>query len=298
MQRRPARQQYADESVRTRIQDRVSAETGRGSRTLVTGVLALSTFLLLAALSLYQVTAPQRATSLLRQGIASATEVDLLLAQEGDTIRRFAESSKQQVIAVPGYPVTVALTRDEVLKSNNDQLANLLLDRSAALVYNDGLKAFDVTGSQSVSLFSAQGLLDLLVGRLSASTHGHARQASLFFAAVAALSAIVLSIQLQGFARLRVLGQAVLIGAVPGVLFSFGATFILDHLGSRDPFVSDIRSLVRSVIDVPARNYAVVAIGAAIVMASGIVLGLVSKRFGPAKSGDEDWSEAEIEPEF
>ena len=297
MQRRPRTALQGDDSVRSRIQTRVSAENRRGSRTLVMATLALSIFLLLGALSLFQVTAPERATSLLRQGIASATEVDLLLAQDGDTIRRFAEASKDPVIGVPGYPVTVAVTREEVLKNNNDQLANLLLDRSAALVYRQGLAAFDVTGAQSVSLFSAQGLLDLLIGRLSASTHDHARQASLVFAAIAALSAIVLSIQLQGFARLRVLGQAVLIGAIPGLLFCLGATFILDRLGSNDPFVSDIRSLVRSVIDVPARNYAVVAIGAAIVMASGIVLGLVSKRFGPAKSGDEDWSEAEYEPE-
>ncbi len=295
MQRRPSRETFADESVRTRIQDRVSAETGRGSRTLVTGVLAFSTFLLLAALSLYQVTAPQRATSLLRQGIASATEVDLLLAQEGDTIRRFAESSKQPVIAVPGYPVTIALTRDEVLRSNNDQLANLLLDRSAALVYEDGLKAFDVTGSQSVSVFSAQGLLDLLVGRLSQSTHDHARTASLVFAAIAALSAITLSFQLQGFLRMRILGQAVLIGAIPGLLFSLGATFILDRLGSNDPFVSDIRSLVRSAVDVPTRNYAVVAIGGTIVMACGFVLGQVSNRFGATSAGSVDRPEVDYD---
>jgi hypothetical protein len=283
---------YADDAIRERIQTRVANETSMGSRTLFGGLLAVSTMLLLAAVSLWQVTEPGNAQILLRQGIASATEVDQLLAQDGDSIRSYALAADTTVISVPGYAIRIAVTKDEVLRSDDERLANLLLERSAALVYHEGLGAFDVTGDQHVGILSAQGLLDLLVGRLSVGTHRHAAQASVVLALIWAAAAVLLSVQENGFRRIRMVGQAVLTGGAPGLVLSLGARLIANRLGSDDPFVSDVRALLLATIAVPVRNYAIVSAAAAALIVCGVALGFAGRRLGHG-DGDNEASPAD-----
>lgn len=268
---------------------RVASETRRGSRTLLAGLLAVSTLLLLAAMSLWQVTAPSNALSLLRQGIASATELDQLLAQDGDTIRSYALAADSVVISVPGYAIDIAVTKDEVLRNDDRRLADLLLERSAALVYREGLGAFDVTGDQHIGILSAQGLLDLLVGRLNADTHRRTGQASVVLAFIGGAAAVLLAIQENGFRRIRMVGQAVVMGAVPGLVLSFGAAFIANRLGSNDPFVSDVRALLLAALNLLVRNFGIASVMGGAVMACGITLSIIGGRVGVrTKTGEDD----------
>ncbi len=277
MQRPRRYQRYAeDDDVRGEIQRRVAVETGRGSRTVVAAILTVSTFLLIATLSLYQLTGPEQASRLLRDGIAAATEGDMVVQSEGESFRRFAETTDSAVLSVPGYPVKVVVTREEATSSSNEELAELLLARSTALVYREGLSAFDSTGRQDIGLFSPQGMLDALVSVLNPRTHDRAGTAAMLCTVIAGLSALVVVVQNAGYTRFKMLGIAVFLGAAPGLGLSYLAMLIAQRAGGDDPFVEEVRALVEASINVPLRNYLIVtavALGIALMGAGLSVAG-------------------------
>ncbi|MEO6398771.1 MAG: hypothetical protein ABIP13_09925, partial [Tepidiformaceae bacterium] len=123
-------------------------------------------------------TAPRYASDLLQSGIAVTTDVDKVVAENHDSLRQLVEASNSPTFAIPDFPLDIVLTREEVTKSSDRQLRDLVLQRSAALVYADGFAAFDRTGNQQVSRFSSQGGLEFAVGQVSESTHSLANVAS------------------------------------------------------------------------------------------------------------------------
>lgn len=270
-----------DEYDRTSLRDRVYGQatvTHEGRRSLVGSLFAISVFLLLVSFSVRQVTAPGNATGILQSGIAVVTDVNQLVADDAPRARELARNSDDQVFALPGYPLDIALSRSELLDLDNGQLTDLLLQRSAALVYADGLRAFDRTGEQSFNRFSSQGLIELAVAQVSQSTHDRATIASLIFALAAAAFGALLTASAEGWGRLRGLGLATVVGAVPGVLL-FGALYwIVGRLGGGDPFESDLREITRSVFQVPLRNFFVVTITGAVIVAGSFGFSVLDRR--------------------
>src|SRR5205814_7701445 len=118
----------------------------RESRSSFAAVLfAVSLFLLLFALSVKQSTEPAKATRVLGTSIAVVTDIDRLLAEDLDPLRELARTADTPAYELPGFPLDVLVTRSELLSLDNAQLRALVLVRSSALVYQDGLKAFDRT---------------------------------------------------------------------------------------------------------------------------------------------------------
>lgn len=270
-----------DEYDRTSLRDRVYGQatvTHEGRRSLVGSLFAISLFLLLVSLSVRQVTAPGNAAGILQSGIAVVTDVNQLVADDAPRARELARNSGDQVFALPGYPLDIALSRAELLDLDNDQLTALLLQRSAALVYADGLGAFDRTGEQSFNRFSSQGLIELAVSQVSQSTNDRATIASLIFALAAAAFGALLAASAEGWGRLRGLGLATTVGSVPGVLL-FGALYwLVGQLGGGDPFESDLREITRSVFEVPLRNFAIVVATGAIMVVGSLVFSFIDRR--------------------
>ena len=175
------------ESARERIYGHATSSRD-GRQALLAAFLGLSVFLLVLALSTRQTTASGPAQRLISAGVAVTTDVDQLLADEREPIRQLAQNSSAQAIPVPGYPLEVFLTRDEALNATTPELRAVILQRSSALVYTQGLSAFDRTGHQSISRFSAQGMIDFAVGELSADTHSRASLGTAIFALTTALA--------------------------------------------------------------------------------------------------------------
>ena len=270
-----------DEYDRTSLRDRVYRQatvTSEGRRSLLGSLFAIALFLLLVSLSVRQVTAPGNAAGVLQSGIAVVTDVNQLVADDAPRARDLARNSDDQVFALPGYPLDIALARAELLDLDNEQLTGLLLQRSAALVYADGLRAFDRTGEQSFNRFSSQGLIELAVSQVSQSTHDRATIASLIFALAAAVFGALLAASAEGWGRLRGLGVATAVGAVPGVLL-FGALYWLTgRLGGDNPFESDLREITRSVFQVPLRNFGIVVVTGAVMVVGSLVFSFLDRR--------------------
>lgn len=263
------------------MRDRVYGQatvTSEGRRSLLGSLFAVSVFLLVISLSVRQVTAPANVLGALQSGIAVVTDVNQLVADDAPPARELARNSDEQAFALPGYPLDIALSRAELLDLNDQQLTALLLQRSAALVYADGLGAFDRTGEQSFNRFSSQGLIELAVSQVSRFTHDRASFASALFALTTAGFGALLAATAEGWGRLRGLGLATVVGALPGVLIFAGLYWLVGRLGGTDPFESDIRDIAGPVFQVPLRNFTIVAAAGAAMTGGSLLFPLLDRR--------------------
>jgi hypothetical protein len=255
-----------------------------GSKSLYSFALALLLLLFMAALSATQVTAEPEAQRLLQAGIATLTDVDVLVAENREPLRQLAENTQGATVPFPGYPLAVSLTRQEALTGSNAEIRAALLERSAALVYADGLGAFDRTGEQSLGTFSTQGVMRLVVGQLSETTHRRATIASIVLGTLAGLAALGVIARNGGYARLRVIGFASLGAAIPGAAVVFAVRLLAARYWSGDPFNEDLGDIMRAVANVPLRNYLVLG-GLGVALAAG---GIVFQAVAGRREAEED----------
>lgn len=284
----------ADDLDRTSLRDRVYGQataTSEGRRSLVAALFAISLSLLIIAITVRQVTTPANALPVLQSGIAVVTDVNQLVADDAPRARDLARSSNDEVFTLPGYPLAIALSRSELLDLTDAQLASLLVQRSAALVYADGLSAFDRTGEQSFNRFSSQGLVELAVSQVSRSTHDRATFAAVILALSTAGLGALFAATAEGWGRLRGLGLATAVGSVPGLLLFGALWWLVGRLGGGDPFERDFREIMRSVFQVPLRNYTVVLSTGLAMVAASIVLALTERRFttAPLENPEDDY---------
>ncbi|HMO54092.1 MAG TPA: hypothetical protein PJ994_06285 [Tepidiformaceae bacterium] len=270
------RDEYDRESLRSRVYGEATA--GDGRRSLVGALFAVSLFLLLFSLSARQVTQPSNAVVLLESGIAVVTDVERLIDDEGPALRQRAEQSTDQVFLIPGYPLPVAVDRAELFELDDTELIDILLSRSAAVVYDEGIGAFDATGDQSINRFSSQGVLELAVAQISERNHNRATLASTIFAITTAGLGVLFVAISSGWARLRGLGFATAAGALPGILMFLLFSWIASQLGGDDPFMDDLREITRAGIRIPLRNFGIVFAAGAVIAGAGIALGFAESR--------------------
>ncbi|MBA4179715.1 MAG: hypothetical protein C0506_03920 [Anaerolinea sp.] len=277
------------------LRDRIygDATAGRdGRRGLATIALAVSVFLLVAAVSARQLTAPGPARSILESGIALTTEIEQVIAEDHDALRQLVESNNSAVFTIPDYPLDVVLTRDEILKSTDAQLRETVLARSSGLVYAHGLDAFDRTGNQSFGQLSTQRLLEFGVGQFSQETHRRANVLSVVFLLATAAAACFVVASREGWGRSRALGLATILGAVPGILIVGLVWLAVGRMGGGDPFVADLRQVVQTALLAPLRNYLAVFILGALLAALGVAMAMIDARLEAPAGGAVETDEA------
>lgn len=249
-------------------------------------VLAIALFFLVLAVSVRQSTERNEALGLLEQGIATLTEIDLVLAEHRDELQQLVEATDDETVALPGYPLDARLTRDEALNSSDEELRALILGRSALLVYEEGISAFDQTGAQSLGLLSSERLLETVVGQLSETTNRRAEIASYVLLAVVTLAALAVVVRSQGLRAVRNLGIGALAAGVAGVLCVLVAQFLARRIGGNDPFVEELRAIFDDLAAVPQRNYLITAVLGAFLVVLSPLLTLLS-RMVPALAGGQ-----------
>jgi hypothetical protein len=268
---------------------RPAADSGRAPYSMLLG---LSVFLLVGALSFRQLSSPAVATQLIAEGIAALTEVDVVIAEHKAALDEAAiTAASDEPLGLPGYPLPVRFTRAEVLELPPPEFRELLLARSAAVVYADGLEAFGQDG-RSLSLFSSEGLLDRLVGTLSESNHERAGFAAAFLGVLTAIAAVMVVVRSSGFSWIRALGFPLLLASVAG-LVAFGGilALALGRWWGGDPFSDEVDRIIGDAIGIVRRNYAIVgALGLGLVVV-GLLFELAA-RFLPGREreiriGDE-----------
>ena len=272
--------------VSERVFARAYAEAEHGGRWLAAGLFAIALFLFLASLSVYEITRPNRAQTLIAAGVASLTDIDQTLEENLPALRENARASSEPSVQLPGYPLPVALSRLEALTADPPTLRALVLERSASLVYATGLDPFDETGEQSAGVLSITNVIRELIGFLTGEAHDRARLVALVSLAVATLMGAATLALNRGFARFTSFGLALLLPSAAGYFLARGGGELLDRFGSDDAFVVDLQLMVQAMLDVPERNFLIVGSVGLIVAVAGRALGLVADRYFSDESLD------------
>lgn len=278
-----------NDAVRDRLYGRATSSS-EGRRNFVAVLLAVSIFVLTVSVSCSQATAPGEARNILEAGLVSLTDLDQLLADEGPAIRQAALESDDEHFILPGYPIDIVLTRQEVLSSSDEQLREMILERSSALLYAQGIEVFDETGNQELRRFSIQGMLEYGVGQVSEETHNRATFIAIVAAIACAASAAIVAATGTGWGRMRALGFASIAGAIPVVVAFFMLRLMVGAIGGDDPFIGGYRDITNAALGVPLRNGLIVLAAGVAIVAASIVLGRVERMMsGPQAAWDDDY---------
>ncbi len=271
-----------DISVRERVY--VGATSSyEGRRSIAVALLTICVFVFIISLSCRQSTAPGPARNVLESGLVTLTDIDQMLADEGDSFREFASNADSDNLTIPGYPLDVVLTRSELTTSTDAELRTLILERSSALIYAKGIGAFDRTGEQSLRRLSIQGLLELSLSQVSQTTHDRATMFVLVSLIGIAIFGAIVAANGTGWGRMRSLGMAAAAGAIPVVLMFWVLRLIVGQIGGDDPFIAGYRDVTQAAIGVPVRNGLVILVAGVVVVAVSLVLPRLEALLTPAR---------------
>jgi hypothetical protein len=271
---RPVRREFGE---RDRFYTEPGVVAGSFFRALLVGALALSVALFVGALSARQVSQEDEALPILESSIEALTDTEQLVASQHESLRTLANSGGE-TLTVPGFPVEVQLTVEEVNTLDAGELAALLRQRAALVVYDQGMGALDTTGNQDDGLFSAQGIVRRVSDRLTDDAAGTASTATTIFLITTAILAVAVVLLYREDRRLRALGIGVLLGGLGGLALCLLLSLLAGQAGGDDPFVQDVRDIVGEVLSVPRRNFLIVSFLGVLIVAVSIALRVVDQR--------------------
>lgn len=262
-----------------------SEQTGRlrRSKRLLGALLAIDLALLLAALSLAQVTAEGPAMRGLRHSVAILTEIDAFLDQRYDEIRAQAAADDQGSITLTDLPVAPTFSPAEVTETGRDEFRAILLDRMAKRVYDDGSGAFADGGSGSPGFFSSAGVVERGMDLLREDPHRIFTVLTIILSAIAALLTAALVSATRGFGRLAAVGFSVSIAAVAVLIPAIAVRFAFDLAADRadDYLAHEFLLLGRELTWASIRDSAIFAGAGLLALAAGATLALWSGRRAP-----------------
>jgi hypothetical protein len=240
----------------------------RSARWATVLLLLLTLTATLVALALFQATSEGASKRSFRRAVAALSEIDVLLDRNYDALRSEAsDGTANDTYRLADFPVDVELTREEVLGSSRAQLRDLLLERSADIMYSDGTAPLRTTpgAGTGVGPFTAGGITDRWLGFLTRGHHAMLRVMTLVLASVSGLLCITLAALFRGFARLVSVGAVVLVASFP--LLAAGATvrlYVHFVSGSQTEYLQrEFLAIGRGLAWIPIRDgLAVAALGA------------------------------------
>lgn len=222
----------------------------------VGAALAVGVFALLIALSLAQLAESDTSHRVLRRAVASLTEVDQFLADNEEALRAEAAQEPEEGITLPDYPLQVTLTPAEAALPVGE-LRDVLLDRSATKVYEEGMSAFEAEGrGADIGFFSAAGAVRYSLGILEEDSYDTLRLVVAGLASLALLLAVLLVLLTRGYGRLASLGVAVSFGALPFLVLAVTGRFVLRLAaeGEGDYVVVQLLDLGKDMAWLPIRH--------------------------------------------
>jgi hypothetical protein len=223
-------------------------------------LLVLALMALLVAISLAHLTAEGPAKRVLRRSVASLTEIDTLLDQGYEELRASAQEDEEASLQLADFPVQVDFSSEEVLSHSRPEFRQLLLNRSADKLYDEGMSAFreeDVDlGEEDISFFSSQGAARDSLDFLRDNVHDSLRIAVACLAGLSTLFAAGLVLLARGFGRLASLGAATTAAAIPLLTLGLALRFALrlTSEGDNEYVVGEFLEIAQEVAWIPIRN--------------------------------------------
>lgn len=246
----------------------------RSARWAIALLLLLSLGATLTALVLFQATSEGTSKRSLRRAVAALSEVDVLLDRNYDSLRTEASNGAPgDTFELADFPVNVPLTRDEVMSSSKPQLRDLLLDRSANIMYRHGTGPLRATPGAGIGVgpFTAGGVTDRGLGFLTSGHHDMLRVLTLVLAGASGLLCVVLAALCRGFARLASVGAVVLAASMP-LLAAGAAVRLYVHFasGSQTEYLQrEFLAIGRGLAWIPIRDGLALAALGAVALAIG-----------------------------
>ena len=192
---------------------------------------------LLASLQLFQLTAEGASKRTLRRSVAALTEIDALIDRNYDELQRSAQDAPAgDTVALSGFPITIPLAPAEVNDTSKDQIRDLLLDRSADQVYENGADALHDTAATrgSIGRFSIAGITRHGLGFLRNRNHNILAVTTFILAALSAALALALAASCRGFGRFTSIGIVVIAAATPVVVGGGAARLLMRSAADGD----------------------------------------------------------------
>jgi len=240
---------------------------------------------LLGSLCLYQLTAEGPSKRTLRRAVAALTEIDPLIDRNYDDLQqRAAAAGPDETLTLRDFPVQVQLTREEAQSLSKQELRDVLLDRSANVMYSHGTDALrePAASSGNVGVFSLAGITDNGLDFLRSRNHDILRVLTFALAVLAAVLGGLLVLLCRGFGRLASVGAAVLVAAIPIVLLGIGARFYMRIVSTSDTeyLQREFLSIGQGLAWIPIRDGLAFTVLGAALLAAGIGLAVWADRRG------------------
>ena len=213
-------------------------------------------FILIAAV---QLSSEETATKAHRRSVATLTEIDRLLPGIEAELQN-ADVPAGETVPVPGFPIPVQLTSDEARTLQGAALRDRILNRAAALLYEDGMDSWskaDHDGMQRIERVSTAGAVDTGLGLATDSRH----KLFLAGAAIAGVFALILAAGLvvavrDWNMRLVALGCAVVAAGLPCLAAAIAVRFGFKTAQTdADPLVTELLDVGIDAAWVPIRDY-------------------------------------------
>jgi len=250
------------------------------------GLLLVSTLgFLLLSVDAAQLTAPGTAHKALRRTAASLTEIDALIAAREEMVTTSGDNAGSAASVLIGFPINVPLSTQEAQNLSSAELRDVILDRSADRLYNEGFAAFHAgaQGSTDVEILSPPGAVRYTAGLLTKDNHDMARILVAIIAGFAVVLALMLVALSRGYGRLTSIGAAVLVASLPPLLLAVAVRFVLRLASEQegDYLTAQLYALGRDVAWLPIRNaIAFVCLGAIFLM-MGLAFSILSRKRDP-----------------
>jgi hypothetical protein len=228
---------------------------------------------LLASLQLFQVTSEGTAKRTLRRAVAALTEIDPLLERSYDDLQqRAATAQPDETVRLRDYPLDIALRPEEVRGVPQDRIRDLLLDRSADLMYSRGTAPLRTANgrAQGIGLFTVGGLTDHGLGFLTKHRHDTLGVLTFALAALCLVLGVTLAVLCRGFGRLASVGAVALMASIPLLFAGIGVRFYMRIVseGDTEYIQREFLDIGQGLAWIPIRDgIAFTALGAAFLVA-------------------------------
>lgn len=262
-----------------------------GVRWAVTLLLLITLGATFISLVLFQATSEGASKRALRRAVAALSEVDVLIDHNYASLQQQASTAAPGAqFRLPDFPLNVTLTRNEVLHSSKAQMRDLLLNRSADLMYRDGTRPLRSTPGSSASLgmFTVGGITDRGLGFLTGRHHDVLRILTLVLAGISALLCVALAALCRGFARLWGVGAVVLAASLPMLVAGAAArVYIRFASGGQTEYLQrEFLAIGRGLAWIPIRDgLACAGLGVVIVIV-GVICALWADRTAGVRAGE------------
>ncbi len=217
------------------------------SQWLVAGLLAVTLAALFFFLTAFQVSSDGTAHRILRRGVAITTDIDAILPQITIDLHAAAQTSNQDPVRVPNFPVPVDIPKEEAARIEGEELRQRLLNRSADRLYDDGMSAWaqsDTESNQNITRFSTAGGLHRAFGLVTQKWNSVYLVAAALFGFLSVILAALLWLNLKSYLRLLALGAATATAAVVSLAAAVAVRFALRTAETEaDPFEKELIDL-------------------------------------------------------